>query len=52
MSILLYFLLPPMMFVGAMVLMFKLLEAIGVTSTLDFDLQPREATVRKQIVRR
>ena len=52
MSILLYYLLPPIMFVGAMILTFKLLEAVGATSTLDFDLKPREATVRKQIVRR
>jgi hypothetical protein len=52
MSILLYYLLPPLMFVSAMVLLFKLLEAVGATSTLDFDLEPREATVRKQIRRR
>jgi len=48
MSAIWYYLLPVPLFAGAMFLLFKMLESVGVTSALDFDIEPREAVVRSQ----
>jgi len=36
-----WFVLPPFVFAGAAVVIFKLLEAIGITSLRDFEIDPR-----------
>jgi hypothetical protein len=40
----LYYIVPPFAFAGAMFLLYKLLEIVGVTSALDFDIEPRRHT--------
>jgi hypothetical protein len=37
----LYYILPPFAFAGLMFLLYKWLEIAGVTSALDFDIEPR-----------
>ena len=37
----LYYILPPFAFAGLMFLLYKWLEIAGVTSALDFDMEPR-----------
>jgi hypothetical protein len=43
-----YYLLPPPVFVGAMFLCFKLLQAVGATSLSDFEVTPEEAVNRNR----
>ena len=42
----LYYILPPFAFAGVMFLLYKWLELAGVTSALDFDIEPRRPTAR------
>jgi hypothetical protein len=44
MTELLYYILPPLAFAGVMFLLYKSLEMAGVTSALDFDIEPRQRT--------
>jgi hypothetical protein len=48
----LYYVLPPFICAGVMFFLFKLLEAAGVTSTLDLELEPRAEAVRHQTSQR
>jgi hypothetical protein len=41
MSVIWWFVLPPVVFAGAVFAIFKLLEALGITSLRDFEIDPR-----------